>query len=186
MNKNYLIVAGAVVVALVAAVVVFHSSPQLAGDFAGGIQPGPLFTCNVSTNSCTPNLSNLYVNGATSVGGTIPNNQITVLYTATTSYPAVALTLGSISATTSTTSTNIGIPVAGFSVGDPCSAISYNGASSSALISYDGNITAAGTNNATATILFMNVGTSTTTFTVTSTATGVSSTLKATCIHTGV
>jgi hypothetical protein len=107
MNKYF--IAGVVVAALVAGAVggVLGAkvlTPQLAGDFAGGITRTQLFSASVSTNSATPNLSNLYVPGAVSVSGVSANNQITALYTATTSYPvASAVTRSRIKAATGST-----------------------------------------------------------------------------------
>jgi hypothetical protein len=85
MNKY--IVAGVVVAVLVAGIFVGAKvfAPQLAGDFAGGITSN-LLTCSAGTNSCTPNLSNFYVNGGISAGGTAAANQVTMMYTATTTY----------------------------------------------------------------------------------------------------
>jgi hypothetical protein len=148
--------------------------------------PTNLFTASAANNSVTPVLSNFYVNGGISAGGVAPANQTAFQYTATTSYPSSAVTLGPTSATTSTRSTSLTVTAGGFSIGDPCSEIFYNGVSSTSLVSFDGNITAVGNGTATATIIFFNAANSTTTFTVTSTATGASSTLKATCRHAGV
>jgi hypothetical protein len=185
MKNIYLWAAVVLAVVVVGAVVLFHSSPQLAGDFPGGVLPTNLFTGNDAAGYVYP-VGSLALGGPNGlyVGGLAANNETVLQYTATTSYPVgSAITL-----TTSTpTSTSLYIPVAGFSVGDPCSEISYNGVSSTApLVSYDGNITAVGNGGATATILFFSAATASQTFSVTSTATGVSSTLKATCRHAGV
>jgi hypothetical protein len=85
-------------------------------------------------------------------------------------YPASAVTVGSTSAMTSTTSTSLTVAAGGFSIGDPCGEIFYNGVSSTSLVSFDSNITAVGNGTATATTIFFNAANSTTTFTVTSTA----------------
>jgi hypothetical protein len=165
----------------------FHGGILTGGDFAGGIVPSQLFTANSGANSVTPILSNVLVPGAVSIGGTSANYQTAAQYTATTSYPASAITLGPNGATTSTTSTSITVPSGAFSVGDPCSEIFYNGASSTApIVSYDGNITAVGSGTATATVIFFNASSGSVTFNPTSTVTGVSSTLKVTCRHAGV
>lgn len=190
--KDYLYagLTGAVAVCLGVFVGLFlyaKSVPQTGGDFAGGVVPVQLLTANVSTNSVTPVLSNLYLNGAVSVGGTEAGNQITAFYTATTSYPAASATLGAITASTSTTSTNITFTAPGFAVGDYCN-VSYNGATTTSAFGMDGEITAysTSTNQATATVTFWNGSSSAITFTPTSSFTGVSSTVKATCYHTGV
>jgi|SRR5580693_2087346 hypothetical protein len=121
--KKYLIIAGVVVVAVVA-VVVFRSSPQLGGDFPGGVLPTNFFTGSDAAGYVYPvgSLALGAPNGVY-VGGLAANNETVLQYTATTSYP-----LGSaITLTTSTpTSTSLYIPVAGFSIGDPCSEIPYN------------------------------------------------------------
>jgi hypothetical protein len=162
------------------------TSSILGGDFAGGIVPSQLFSANASTNSVTPNLSNLLVPGAVSVGGVAANNQIPIVWTATTSYPAAATTLGPIQATTSTTSTAISFTAAGFSVGDACE-ITYNGTGTSTTpFGADGFVTAVNGNAVTTTVTFWNGNSASLTLTVTSTVTGVSSTLKATCFHPGV
>jgi hypothetical protein len=190
MKKDLIIsaVAGAAIALVVGGIFVFTRPAQLAGDFPGGIVPSNLFTASAANNSVTPVLSNLLVNGAVSAGGTAAANQTVQQFTATTSYPtASTVTLGPVSASTSTTSTSINIPFGGFSIGDPCSEIFYNGASSSApLVSYDGNITAVGSGSATATVIFFNASSSSVVFNTTSSATGASSTLKVTCRHAGV
>lgn len=181
---------GAVVGAAVAvlAVIGLHAvAPQLLGDFAGGIAPSQLLTANVSASSLTPVLSNFYVPGTISYGGTAVANQTVQQYTATTSYPsAAAVTLGNISQTSSTASTTVSIPFGGFSTGDPCSEIYYNGVPPSGNVSFDANITTSTASAATATVLFMNVAGANVTFNTTSSYTGASSTLKLTCRHAGV
>jgi hypothetical protein len=161
--------------------------PQLGGDFAGGIVPGNVWVCSAATQSCTPvnGVPNLYLNGAISVGGTAANNQIPVVYTATTSYPATAFNLGPIQGTTSTTSTSQSFTAPGFSVGDACE-VSYNGASTTGAFGADAFVTAVSGNAVTTTATFWNGGSSAITMNVTSSATGASSTLKVTCFHTGV
>jgi len=188
--KKDLIISGVVGAAVIVVVGLFTFSvkPQLGGDFAGGVVPSQLFSASVATQSVTPVLANLYVNGGISIGGTAAANQTVQQYTATTSYPAAAVTLGPVSASTSTTSTTVTVPFGGFTVGDPCSEIFYNGASSTApVVSYDANITAAGTGTATATVIFFNAASTAVTFNVTSSAaSGATSTIKVTCRHAGV
>jgi hypothetical protein len=189
--NNKLLIGLALVAGIVGGVVgVFAvnqlTSSQLGGDFAGGITPSNLFSANVSANSVTPNLSNMYLNGGISVGGTAANNQIPVVYTATTVYPASAVTLGPIQATTSTTSTAVSFTATGFSVGDACE-VAYNGnGTSTTPFGADAFITSVSGNAATATVTFWNGNSASLTLTATSTVTGVSSTLKTTCFHTGV
>lgn len=162
---------------------------DLAGDFPGGITPTQLFTANSSAGSVSPisGLPNVLVPGAISAGGTVAANQVTVVYTATTSYPTANVNLGPIQATTSTTSTTLAFNASGFSVGDACE-VTYNGATTTGAFGADAFITSVSTstNAATATITFWNGASSLITFTPTSSATGVSSTLKTTCFHTGV
>jgi hypothetical protein len=186
MNK-YLI-AGLVVVAVVAGAVGSYlvQTPLLGGDFAGGITPSQLFTASTATNSVSPILSNMLVPGAVSAGGVAANNQITVAYTATTSYPTVgSSTLGPVTANTSATTTQVTLIAAGFAVGDACE-VAYNAGPTSTAFGADAFVTAVNGGTATATVTFWNGGIATTTLNATSTVTGVSSTLKTTCFHTGV
>jgi hypothetical protein len=179
-----LVVGIALVCGVVGSVFVNAITPMVGGDFAGGIQPANLFTANASTNSVTPNLSNLLLNGAISVGGQSANNQITQQYTAVGFYPSVG---GSIisgaTPSSSATSTTLAFTAPGFSVGDPCE-IEYNMTTSSLLTS--GNVTAVNGSAVTTTISLENISGSNIPVTVTSTITGVTSTVKATCFHTGV
>src|SRR5271168_3653209 len=141
--NNKTLIGIVVAVALVAGVVggyavnKLSSNQLLGGDFAGGITPSQLFSASTVTNSVTPILSNLFVSGAVSAGGTAASNQVTTLYTATTSYPSAAVTLGGYQSTTSTTSTNISFNASGFSVGDACE-IAYNSAPTSTPFGEDG------------------------------------------------
>lgn len=172
------------------AVYKLSATPLLGGDFAGGITPSNLFTGSASggvgNGYVTPNGSlGLLATGAIGAGGQAANNAVTEIYTATTSYPASAVTLGPISATNSATSTSIGFTAPGLSVGDACE-VTYNGGPTSTAFGADAFITAANGNSVTGTATFWNGGTASTTLTVTSTATGASSTLKLTCFHTGV
>jgi len=153
---------------------------KLGGDFAGGVTPTQLFTPNVSTGGITP-VGNLSIG----FGGTAAANQITALYTATTAYPSAIVNLGSILSSTSTTSTVVSFTASGFSVGDACN-VAYNGASTTGAFGADSFVTAVSGNNISATVTFWNGLSSVVPLNVTSTATGVSSTLKTTCFHTGV
>jgi hypothetical protein len=187
--KDKLILGLTVAVAVFVGVLGLRLIPgtQTGGDYAGGIQPSNLFTGNVTTNSVTPNLSNLFLNGSISVGGQAANNQIPVVYTATTAYPASSNVLrGPLVSSTSTATTSVAFTSSGFSVGDACE-VTYNGAGTSTnALGADAFVTAVSGSNVTATVTFWNGASGVTTFTVTSTVTGVSSSLKATCFHTGV
>lgn len=180
MNKKYLALIGIVVLAGALYLGLASNKPILGGDFAGGIVPNQLFTANIGTNGITP-IGNLSIG----FGGTAAANQLPVLYTATTAYPASAVTLGSITASTSTTSTVVSFNASGFSVGDACE-VSYNGATTTSAFGADAFVTAVSGNAVTSTVTFWNGATSPITLTVTSTATGASSTLKVTCFHAGV
>src|SRR5579884_4310926 len=105
MNKFYAAVIGVLV--LVAGIYVgslyaVNNASQVGGDFPGGIVPSQLFSANSGTNSVSPisGLPNLLVPGSISAGGTSANNQVTVVYTATTAYPAMAFNLGAITQAT--------------------------------------------------------------------------------------
>ena len=186
--KEYIAV---VVVAVVGSFLGFSAAahfftPQLGGDFAGGITPNNLFSANVSLSSVTPVLSNLYVNGGISAGGVGANNQITTIYTATAAYPTVAGTIGSAATSTFTaqaTTTQVAFNAAGFSIGDDCN-VTYTGTTSTLI--YSGTVTAVSGSAVTSTITMLNATGSIIPVTVTSTVTGASSTIKATCFHTGV
>jgi hypothetical protein len=156
----------------------------LGGDFAGGITPSNLFTASTATNSVTPILSNVLVPGTVSVGGTGVNNQVTTVYTGVATYPSAAVTLLSSSTPFgSATTTQVAFTASGFSVGDPCE-VEYTFTTSTVLTS--ANVTAVSGNAVTSTATFLNTIGSSITLTVTSTVTGVSSTVKTTCFHTGV
>ena len=180
MNKKYLALIGIVVIAGALYLGLASNKPLLGGDFAGGIVPNQLFTANTATNGITP-IGNLSVG----FGGTAAANQIPVVYTATTSYPAAQVTLGPITANNSATSTSFAFNASGLSVGDSCE-VAYNGNTSTAAFGADAFVTAVNGNAVTSTVTFWNGSTASTTLNVTSTATGASSTLKATCFHTGV
>ena len=161
------------------------SAPLLGGDFAGGIVPSQLLTANTATGGVTP-VGNLSLG----FGGTAANNLIPTLYTAVVTYPwtpssTSPITLGPVTAATSTTSTVVAFTAPGFSVGDACE-VAYNGAPTSTPFGADAFVTAVSGNAVTTTVTFWNGATSAVTLTVTSTATGVTSTLKTTCFHTGV
>ena len=155
-------------------------TPMLGGDFAGGVTPTNLLTASVSNGGVTP-VGNL----AFGFGGTAPANQIVTLYTATEAYPATAFNLGAITNATSATSTSFGFTASGFSVGDPCE-VGYNGATTTSAFGADAFVTAVSGNAVTTTVTFWNGSSAAITLTATSSATGVSSTLKTTCFHTGV
>jgi hypothetical protein len=185
--KQYFIFGLIALVAVVVGTAAVRLVPQsqTGGDFPQGIVPSQLFTASTGTNSVTPVLSNLLLNGAVSVGGTAAANQLAALYTATSAYPTTAFNLGPVTAATSTTSTAVSFTAPGFSIGDPCY-VGYNGATTTSQFGTDGFVTAVSGNAVTTTVTFWNGSSSAITFTVTSTATGASSTLKATCFHTGV
>jgi hypothetical protein len=158
--------------------------PLVGGDFAGGLQPSPLFTANATTNSVTPNLSNLLLNGAVSAGGTAANNQLTAVYTAVSTWPATATTiLSSSTPFGSATTTSLSFTASGFVVGDPCE-VQYSGTTSTLITS--AQVTAVNGNAVTSTVQLLNASGASITMTVTSTVTGVSSTVKTTCFATGV
>jgi hypothetical protein len=182
MNKKYLALTGFAVIAVVGAVYLSLSSnkPLLGGDFAGGILPSQLFTANTATNGITP-IGNLSIG----FGGTAAANLIPVLYTATTAYPAATVTLGPLVSSTSTTSTVLSFIAPGFSVGDGCE-VAYNGTTSTLPFGADAFVTAVNGNSVSTTATIWNGAGSIITLTPTSSATGVSSTLKVTCFHTGV
>ena len=73
----------------------------------------------------------------------------------------------------------------GCTVGDGCN-VSYNGTTSTSPFGADGFVTAVSGSNVSATVTFWNGANGPISLTPTSSATGVSSTLKATCFHTGV
>jgi hypothetical protein len=185
MNKK-LLVAFAGLIAVVG-LVSFSNRQQLGGDFPQGMQPSQLLTASSGASSVSPvsGLPNFLVPGAISAGGVAAGNQLTVVYTATTSYPSAAANLGPIQAATSTTSTVVSFVASGFSVGDPCE-VSYNGATTTGAFGADSFVTAVNGNAVSATVTFWNGAGSLITLTPTSSATGVSSTLKTTCFHTGV
>lgn len=184
MNKPLiaLVAIAAVVGGLIGGVVAYklNNAPLAGGDFPGGIVPSNLWSVNTSTGAITP-IGSFNVG----VGGTAYANQITALYTATTSYPTAAITLGPITANNSATSTSFAFNASGLSVGDSCQ-VTYNGGPTSGAFGADAFITAVSGNNVTGTATFWNGATASTTLNVTSTATGASSTLKLTCFHTGV
>lgn len=180
MNKATQIILSVAAVVLVGIFGYQALAPLRGGDFAGGVVPNNLWTASVSTGGVTP-VGNLSVG----FGGTAAANQVVTLYTAVVAYPAAVVNLGSILSSTSTTSTVVAFNAAGFSVGDACN-VSYNGASTTGAFGADGFVTAVSGNAVSATVTFWNGLSSIVPLNVTSTATGVSSTLKATCFHTGV
>jgi hypothetical protein len=189
MNNKYLYIGLAV--ALVAGLVggilgAKWFAPLVGGDFAGGVLPTNLVTGNDANNYAYPvgSLAWGAPNGLY-IGGLAANNELTQLYTATEAYPATAFNLGAITNATSATSTSFSFSAPGFSVGDACE-VTYNGATTTSAFGADAFVTAVNGSAVTTTVTFWNGAASAITFSVTSTATGVSSTLKATCFHTGV
>jgi hypothetical protein len=174
----------ALLAGVVGGYVVNKLSPLVGGDFAGGIVPSQLFSASTATNSVSPILSNLLVPGAVSVGGVAANDQITTLYTATTSYPAGTSTvsLGPVTSASSAATTTVGGLSGPFAVGDACE-VTYTGAPTNTAFGADAFISAVNGNAASATVTLWNGGAATTTFTGSSTLPLV---LKATCFHTGV
>ena len=168
------------------------NKPQLGGDFAGGQVPSNLWTGSAATNSVSPITSNVFIPGAVSAGGVGANNQVTIVYTAVTTYPWTpsstgGILLGPVSATTSTTSTVLAFNATGFAVGDACE-VAFNGTTSSLPFGADAFVTsvATATNAVSATVTFWNGANQIIGFNNTSTGSGVTSTLKTTCFHTGV
>jgi len=196
MNNKLLIAILAVatiVGGVVGAVAVNKLLPMVGGDFAGGVQPAQLFTASASGGAG----GNGYVTPVGNLGcfqaarlapaGSWANNAVTEIYTAVTNYPASSnVVLGPITAATSTATTTVAFTAPGFSVGDACN-IGYNGVTSTAdAFGADGFVTAVSGNSVSATVTFWNGKNAVTTLTPTSSVTGVSSTLKTTCFHTGV
>jgi hypothetical protein len=160
-----------------------HPSAMTGGDFAGGIQPSQLLTANVTTNSVTPSLSNLYVNGSISAGGVAANNQLAEVYTGVTVWPLSATTIATSSFASAATTTSVAFTSPGFAIGDPC-VEQYSGTTSTLIMS--GQVTAVSGSAVTSTVTILNATGASVSVTVTSTVTGVSSTLKTTCFATGV
>jgi hypothetical protein len=170
---------GGAVIVVAAFFIGTHSVTQTGGDFAGGIVPSQLFTANAGTNSVTPNLSNLLVNGAVSAGGVAAANQITVQYTGTTVYPGTSTVLGPLGAATSTTSTVVSFTSAGFTVGDSCEVFyALTNPTATWPVFLSANVTAVSGSLVSSTVSFQNGSSSQQTLN--------SSTLKVTCSHTGV
>jgi hypothetical protein len=163
--KEHLKVGAVILVAVFAAVfgaIKLSGTPQLGGDFAGGVLPTQLMT-GASSGGLTGNgyvspigsLSAAAVNGL-SIGGTDQYHGLTEYVTAS-GTPASVVTLGPLGATTSTATTSIAIPeTAGLSIGAICSAssatttvfvsgcllASTNGATGTATVAYS-NLTGA-------------------------------------------
>jgi len=191
-NKSlfWVLVAAAVVGGLLVGVVGHFLAPMVGGDFAGGIVPNNLWSGNSTTNSVSPisGLPNILTTGSLSAGGIATNNQVTALYTAVATYPwtpssTSAITIASSTFTAAQTSTQIAFVSSGFAVNDVCE-VRYDGTTSTLFTT--GLVTAVSGSNVTTTVTFLNATGATVPLTVTSTITGVTSTLKATCIHTGV
>jgi hypothetical protein len=190
--KDYLIVGLIIAVAVCVGIVGgVKLSPSLGGDFPGGQLPTNLMTgvdspVGTAAGYVSPvgNLA-LLSNGGIGAGGVTAANNLTETFTATTSYPSAAVTLAPVTAATSTTSTAVAFTAPGFSVGDACE-VSYNGATTTSAFGADAFITAVNGIAVTTTVTFWNGSASAISLTPTSSATGVSSTLKTTCFHTGV
>jgi hypothetical protein len=180
--KEYLVIGLIVLVAVFVGVFAarFIPTSQLTGDFPQGIVPSQLLTVNSANGGVTPIGSFSF-----GFGGTAPANQIVTAYTATTSYPAATVALGTLTSSTSTTSTVVTFSAPGFSVGDACE-VAYNGTTSTLPFGADAFVTAVNGTAVTSTVTFWNGAASSITLTPTSSATGASSTLKTTCFHTGV
>ena len=95
-------------------------------------------------------------------------------------YPASAITLGGLVATTSTTSTLVSLPYGGFQVGDACN-VTYNNAPSNSQFGADAFVTTSTATNATVTVTLWNGSSTALILNTTSSITGSSSTIKLTC-----
>jgi hypothetical protein len=180
--KEGLLVAVAIAVGLFVGGMAVHfaTQSQTGGDFPGGVTPSQLMTGSAATASVSPvsGLPNLLVPGAVSVGGTAVGNQLTSVFTATSSYPVGTTTITI--ATSTATTTSLSFTAAGFSVGDRCD-VTYTGATTVPIIT-SGFVTAVNGSAVTSTVsLFPGAATL-----VLTGSTGTTSTLKATCFHTGV
>lgn len=121
------VVALAIVGGLVGGYTAYKLTPQLGGDFAGGIVPSNLETGSTSggltgNGYVEPVGSFAYaaVNGL-SIGGSDENHGLAAYVTAS-GTPAAVVTLGPLGATTSTASTSITVSeTAGLSIGAICS-----------------------------------------------------------------
>jgi hypothetical protein len=165
-------------------------APLIGGDFAGGIVPSNLWTGNAASNYVNPvGTFAVAAPGGFYFGGTAANNQVPTVYTAVGTYPwtpssTSAITISSLaSASSSATTTSLSFTAPGFSVGDPCE-VQYTGSTSTLITS--ANVTAVSGSAVTSTATFLNVSGSSVTLYATSTVTGVTSTIKLTCIATGV
>lgn len=165
-------------------------APMVGGDFAGGVLPSQLFTGSASggasNNGYVSPVGNLGLlsNGAIGAGGVSANNALTVIYTGVSVWPTAATTiLSSSTPFGSATTTQVSFTASGFSVGDPCE-VEYTGTTSTLFMS--ANVSAVSGNAVTSTVSILNASGASITVAVTSTVTGVSSTLKSTCFHTGV
>jgi hypothetical protein len=163
--------------------------PMVGGDFAGGVTPSQLFTASASGGAgngyVTPAGSlGMLASGAIGAGGQSANNALTVIFTGVSVWPTAATTiLSSSTPFGSATTTQVSFTASGFSVGDPCE-VEYTGTTSTLLTS--ANVSAVSGNAVTSTVNILNASGASITVTATSTITGVSSTVKTTCFHTGV
>lgn len=135
---------------------------------------------NVSSSNVTGTVvsaGSLVINGGTAINASAQTS---------TWYPQAAITLGSYTVATSTTSTLVAFPFGtanGFAVGDSC-AVGFNQAPSSTSFGEDGTLTLVGTTTATATVTLWNGANASLTLQTTSTyAGGASSTLIVRCNH---
>jgi hypothetical protein len=157
MKKSYLYLVGIVVIAsavVIAAGYSYRPSPNVAGDFPGGVTPTTLFTASSGASSISPisGLPNFYIPGATSVGGTGLYDQLSIYATASTT-PLTVATLGPLGSTTSSATTTASIQVAGLAIGDICS----GGAATTTVYVSGCVVTAVSGGNATATVAFSNI-----------------------------
>jgi hypothetical protein len=191
--NNTKLVGLVVVVALLAGAVggyvVNQLAPEVGGAFAGGVTPTNYFTGSASgggsNNGYVEPNGNLEVVGPNGFGlGTAAAQEVTSLYTATTSYPSgtSTVTLGPVTANNSATSTTVGGLNGAYSVGDACE-VTYSGSPTSTAFGADAFVSSVNGSAATATITLWNGATASTTFTG---STSTPLVLKATCFHTGV
>jgi hypothetical protein len=160
MNKFSVILA--VVCLVVGGVIGYSFVPKLFGDFSGGQTPSQIFTANISTNSISPinALQNIYTTGAIGVGGTGQYNQVSAIYSASSSLTATT-TLGAIGLASSTATSTFSLPanatsgfaVTGLQVGDPC----FGGTNNTSTAVDNCIITAVGGGSATGTFAYSNL-----------------------------
>jgi hypothetical protein len=193
--NNKVLISLLVVGSLVGGIVGAHFfAPILGGDFAGGNLPSQLMTGVDAPVGSAPGYVSpvgglaLFAQGGIGAGGTAAANNITETYTAVATYPwtpssTSAITIASSTFTAAQTSTQISFTAPGFVIGDPCE-VQYSGTTSTLVT--QAYVTAVSGNSVTTTVSLYNYTGATVQMTVTSTVTGVTSTVKATCIATGV